>query len=275
MRAGDFVILDMHVHLNEKRPDREWVWKQWPDTEAIGQTAEQFIEKMDSCDPKIDKALIFGLWSLVSETPEKMKKDNDYILKAVETYPDRYVGAGVVDPSWGDKAVKELHRFVDAGLRVVKMRFSSMHFHANSKAAQKIFAEIEKLGVLPVVHSDWTHFSNPLVIGDLAMIFPDVKMVMQHFGEYLSYDAISVAKKADNLYFDTSALVHPKNVLKFIKEVSPDRIMYASDTFGIRGGLQPQDALNRILCLDLPSEDEERVLGMNAVTLLKSVGVNL
>jgi len=251
------------------------MWKQWPGTEFMGQTGEQFIEKMEKCNPKIDKALIFGLWSLCSETPEKMKQDNDYIMKMAETYPDRYVGAGVIDPSWGDKAIKELHRFVDAGLRVVKMRFSSMHYHANSIAAQKMFKEIEKLGVLPVVHSDWTHFSNPLVIGDLAMMFPNVKMVMQHFGEYLSWDAISVAKKAENLYFDTSALVHPKNVMRLIQEVSPDRIMYASDTVGLRGGLQPQDALNRILCLELPTEQEEKVLGTNAVDLLKSVGVNL
>jgi predicted TIM-barrel fold metal-dependent hydrolase len=150
-----------------------------------------------------------------------------------------------------------------------------MHYHANSIAAQKMFAEIEKLGVLPVVHSDWTHFSNPLVIGDLALMFPNVKMVMQHFGEYLSWDAISVAKKAPNLYFDTSALVHPKNVTRFMKEVSPDRIMYASDSVTLRGGLQPQDALNRILCLDLPKDLEEKALGINAVNLLKSVGVNL
>ncbi|MCW3978147.1 MAG: amidohydrolase, partial [Candidatus Bathyarchaeota archaeon] len=70
-------------------------------------------------------------------------------------------------------------------------------------------------------------------------------------------------------------LVHPKSVVRFIDEVSPDRVMLASDTLSIRGGLQPQDALNRILCLGLPKEQEEKVLGGNAVELLKSVGVSL
>ena len=269
------MIIDMHVHLSEKLPDGEWVWRQWPGTEARGQTAEQFIEKMDNCSPRIDKALVFGLRSLCSENPDAMRRDNDYILKVVEAHPDRFVGAGVIDPSWGDEAVRELHRFVDAGLRVVKMRFTSMHYHANNRAGQRMFTEIEKLGVLPVIHSDWTHFSNPLVLGDLAMMFPGVKAVMQHFGEYLSYDALSVAKKADNLYVDTSALAHPKNVVRFIEEVSPDRVMYASDTVGLRGGLQPQDALNRILCLELPPEHGEKVLGGNAAALLRSVGVDL
>jgi predicted TIM-barrel fold metal-dependent hydrolase len=106
-------------------------------------------------------------------------------------------------------------------------------------------------------------------------MFPGLKMVMQHFGEYLSHDAISVCKKADNVYVDTSALAHPKNVIRFIDEVSPDRVLLASDVLSIRGGLQPQDALNRILCLGLPKGQEEKVLGGNAVELLKSVGAEI
>jgi predicted TIM-barrel fold metal-dependent hydrolase len=241
----------------------------------MGITAEQFMEKMEACTPRIDMAMVFGLRSLASESMESMRGENDYILKVVEAYPDRFIGAGVIDPSWGDEAIVELKRFAEAGLRVVKIRFSSMHYHANNKAGQKIFSEIEKLGMLPVCHSDWTHYSNPLVIGDLAGMFPGLKMVMQHFGEYLSYDALSVCKRLDNVYVDTSALVHAKNVVRFIEEVSPDRILLASDTLSIRGGLQPQDALNRILCLGLPDEQEEKVLGGNAVELLKSVGADL
>jgi predicted TIM-barrel fold metal-dependent hydrolase len=180
----------MHVHLSEQKPDPEWVWKQWPGSPPRGINAEKFIDKMDACNPKIDKALVFGLTSLSSYSPEQTSEENDYILKIVEAYPDRYVGAGVVDPSWGDKAIKELKRFSKAGLRVAKLRFTSMHYHANNKAGQKIFSEIEKLEMLPVCHSDWTHYSNPLVLGDLALRFPELKMVMQHFGEYLSYDAL-------------------------------------------------------------------------------------
>ena len=270
-----FLVLDMHVHVTEERPDSEWVWSNWPGQGRRGLSAEGFIAKMDACEPRIDKAVVFGLFSLASETPEAMSRDNDYILRMVEAYPDRFIGAGVVDPSWGEAAIKELHRFVDAGLRVVKMRFSSMHYHANNKAAQRVFKEIGELGVLPVCHSDWTHYSHPLILGDLASMFPDVRMVMQHFGEYLSYDAISVCRKLPNVYVDTSALVLPKNIVRFIEEVSPDRIMYASDTLSVRGGLQPQDALNRVTCLELPKKQEEKVLGGNAMALLKSVGVKL
>ena len=231
---------------------------------------------MDATAPKIDKSLVFGLFSLSSESPDTMKEENDYVLRMVEKYPDRLIGPGVVDPSWGDKAINELNRFVlDKGLRIVKILFSSMHYHANIKAGQRVFAEIEKLGALPICHSDWTHYSNPLILGDLAGMFPDLKMMMQHFGEYMSMDALSVCKRLDNVYVDTSALVHPKNIVTFMDEVSEDRILYASDTLSIRGGLQPQDSLNRVLCLALPKERKAMSLGKNAANLFKSLGVKL
>ncbi|MCK4318395.1 hypothetical protein KAW53_06490, partial [Candidatus Bathyarchaeota archaeon] len=73
-----FLVLDMHVHLTEERPDSEWVWSNWPGQGRRGLSAEGFIAKMDACEPRIDKAVVFGLFSLASETPEAMSRDNDY-----------------------------------------------------------------------------------------------------------------------------------------------------------------------------------------------------
>ena len=106
------MIIDLHVHIAKERQDSEWVWAQWPGQSSRGITAEQVIEKMERCTPRIDMALVFGLFSLASDRPETMRAENDYILKVVEKYPDRFIGAGVVDPSWGDKAIEEPVRVV-------------------------------------------------------------------------------------------------------------------------------------------------------------------
>lgn len=272
----NLVIIDMHVHLREKVNDTEWMWKQWSNTEPRELTGEQFIEKMENSYPKIDKAVVFGSRSLCSETPETMRRDNNYILKIVSEYPDRYIGAGVIDPSWGDKAIKELHRCVNAGIKIVKIRFSSMRFRPFSKASIRVIKEVEKLGILPLIHSDESHFSHPFLLGELARSFPNVKFVMQHFGILLSVDAFHIAKNIPNLYADTSASrIRLRNLVKFVKEVSPDRLMYGSDTGSVRGGLQPQDELDRVLSLSLQKENENKILGGNAETLLRSVGVKL
>jgi len=269
------MIIDMHVHLSQRLPVAEWLSKQWPNTQSREHTAEQFIEKMDASKPKIDKAVIFGFRALTSENPEAMRKDNDYILETIKKYPDRYIGASLIDPSWGEKSIYELKRATKAGLRVVKVKFTSVHFPANCKGAIKLFKEIDDIGVLPVCHTDWTHWCHPSVLGDLAERFPDTRFVMQHFGISQSLDVIAVAKELSNVYADTSAVIHPRNILRFINEVSDDRMLYASDTIRATERFQPQEELNRVLCLDLPADKEEKVLGLNAKKLLRSVGVEL
>ena len=269
------LIIDMHVHLSQRLPEAEWLCRQWPNTPSFELTAEQFIDKMNNANPKIDKAVVFGFRSLTSETPEIMKQDNDYVLETVAKYPDRYIGAALIDPSWGSKSIRELNRTIKAGLRIVKVKFTSVHFPANCKGAVNLFKEIDNLGALPVCHTDWTHWCHPSILGELAEKFPDTKIVMQHFGLSQSLDVISVAKRLPNVYADTSAVIHPRNILRFIKEVSQERIMYASDTIRSTEHFQPQEELNRVQCLNLSKEIEEKVFSSNARTLLKSVGVEL
>lgn len=247
----------------------------WPGAQPFEHTAEQFLDKMEKCNPRIDKALIFSFRSLHSESMSAMRKENDYILKVVEDYPDRFVGACLIDPSWDDRAIEELNRVVKQGLRVVKLKFSSVHVPANSPLAEKIFREIEDLGILPVLHSDWSNWTNPSIIGDLIRSFPDVKTVMQHFGLSQSHEALSVVRNNENIYVDTSAVIHPKNILRFVDEISPDRIMYASDTIKGYEKTMPQEEMDRVLNIRLPEIVLEKVLGSNAEKLLRSVGVRV
>ena len=269
------MIIDMHVHLSNTTPMEQWSLNQWPGTQEFKHTAEQFIKKMDDCRPRIDKAVIFNFRTLHSESPEAMQKENNYILKSVEKHPDRFIGACLIDPSWGDHAIAEMKRVVKKGVRVVKIKFSSVHVPANSPLAVKIFKSVEDLGILPVLHSDWSHWTNPSIIGDLLNHFPELKIVMQHFGLSQSSEALSVAGNHPNIYVDTSAIIHPKNILKFIDQVSAERIMFASDTIKGYEKTMPQEEMDRVINLGISMEYLDKLLGENAERLLKSVGVEL
>ena len=67
----------------------------------------------------------------------------------------------------------------------------------------------------------------------------------------------------------------PVDIVLLLVGPTGQAVMLASDVLSVRGGLQPQDALNRILCLGLSEEQEGKVLGGNAVELLRSVGVEI
>lgn len=265
----------MHVHLSNSLPLEQWSQSQWPGTYQFIHTAEQFIEKMDNCRPIIDKGLIFTFRSLHSESIDEMQKENDYILKTIEEYPDRFIGACLIDPSWDNHAIDELNRVVKKGLRVVKIKFSSVHVPANSPVAVKIMREVDDLGILPVLHCDWSYWTNPSIIGDLLYNFPDTKVIMQHFGISQSQEALNVVRNHKNIYVDTSAVIHPKNVSKFFEEISQDRIMYASDTIRGYEKTMPQEEMDRVLNLNLPKSLLDKLLGKNAIKLLRTVGVKI
>lgn len=265
----------MHVHLSDNMPFNEWSWKKWSFIPEITNTAEQHLIKMDNSDPKIYKSLIFGFHSLHSDTLKTMEKNNDYIDSVIRRYPDRYIGAALIDPSWGDKAIRELRRMVKKGFRVVKIKFTSIFFPANCLGAQKLLREVDDLGILPVIHSDWTMWSNPSIIGNLVSNFKDLKIVLQHFGLSQSLEAIEVAKSNNNIYVDTSAVIQPRNIERFIKNVSSDRIVFGSDTIRNNEWTMPQEEINRVLKLNISENNLKKIFSVNAESLLKNVGVEL
>jgi predicted TIM-barrel fold metal-dependent hydrolase len=201
-----------------------------------------------------------------------MKKENDYIVDSIERYPDRLIGACLIDPSWDNVALAELNRMVKLGIRIVKIKFSSRQIPANSPLAKKIMLEVDNLGILALLHSDWSFWTNPSIIGDLMSNYPDTCVVMQHLGLTQNAEALEVLRNNSNIYADSSAVVYPNTIVRFINEVSSDHLMFGSDTIRFYETTMPQEELDRVLNLDLAKTTIDKILGKNAERLLKKVG---
>ena len=57
--------------------------------------------------------------------------------------------------------------------------------------------------------------------------------------------------------------------------MSPDRLMFASDTIKGYEETMPQEEMDRVTQLNLPEDILAKVLGTNARELLRSVGLTL
>lgn len=253
------MIIDTHVHLGTD----EKAMPSFPRFK-VGQTPEELIDNMDRAPRRVDKSCVFYGPTRVASFD--MIAANDYIKKCVERFPDRLIGAGYVNPRWGSTALKELDRVVkDLGFKAIKLRATTERIRVNCQAYEKVMEHIRRLKVPAMFHSDWTSFSNPLMIGDLVSSFSDVPVVLQHMGEYLSNDAIRVARSLPNVYLETSALLHNKMITRAIEEVGADRVLFGSDAPGLRP--TPTWELEKILMLRLPPEVEDKILGANAARL--------
>ena len=72
--------------------------------------AETLLRDMDATGVNRAVAMGFG-WT----DPDIAAEANDYLLRAAAAHPDRIIAFASVNPAWGDEAVREAARCLDAG----------------------------------------------------------------------------------------------------------------------------------------------------------------
>jgi len=92
------------------------------------------------------------------------------------------------------------------------------------------FAGKERIPV--AIHSGHPPFSLPWSIGELAELYPEVRIVMLHMGHahgvYIKA-AIDTAKKHDNIVLETSGVSMHSKIKEAVERVGEGRLVFGSD----------------------------------------------
>jgi hypothetical protein len=200
--------------------------------------------------------------TLISSLP------NDVTRDAVERFPEELIGLYWANP-YDPRSVEELRGAVkDWGFRGVKLHPLFGAFVASDEIVYPIMEEAHKLGVMVQIHSGHPPFSLPWSIGELAEVFPDVKIVMIHMGHghavYIQA-AINTAKRYDNIYLETSGMPMHTKIREAFEVVGENRILYGSDI----PCHHPSVEMQRVRVSGLNEEQLNRVFYENARELLK------
>lgn len=111
----------------------------------------------------------------------------------------------------------------------LKVYTGYLPFFATDKVYRPFYKLAEKYDVPVVFHMGDTansmgrlKYSQPLIIDDLAVDYPNVKFVIAHCGTPWIHDAVEVAAKNSNVYIDLSGLMEGRFVAsEQIKEFEP------------------------------------------------------
>ncbi|MDG2448970.1 MAG: amidohydrolase family protein, partial [Saprospiraceae bacterium] len=153
---------------------------------------------------------------------------NTVVAGFINEYPDRFVGIASVPLHRPVLAVKELRSFVRnygfKGLRIVQWHWNLPPTHAYY---YPLYAECVDLDIpvcLQVGHTGPLRSSEvgrPIpYIDQIALDFPDLKIVCGHIGYPWTTEMIAVATKHINVYIDTSAYTakrYPNEVIAYMK----------------------------------------------------------
>lgn len=181
---------------------------------------------------------------------------NDEVAEFVAEDPKRLVGIASVDLSQPMKAVRELRRCVNElgfkGLRIVPWLWG---LPPDDRRYYPLYAECVELGIpfcTQIGHTGPLLTSEPgrpiPYLENVALDFPELKIVAGHLGAPWTADAISMAHKFPNFYIDTSAYKasrFPDEFASFLKSGGARKVMFGTNypMLTASGCLEGLDAL--------------------------------
>jgi len=247
------MIIDFHCHIGKTKniPER------------FG-TAKSIVELMDK--RKIDRGV------LIPGASSKIPRYYEDVLEAVKEFPDRFYAFFLANPREAN-VCDMIEMVVDKhGFKGIKLQPTFMGFAADDPDwVYPIIEKAKELKICVMIHSDPSLYASPWQIGLLAMDFPEVPIVMAHMGfiDVIYNDAaINMAKRAPNLYLETSGVSAEAKVALAVHEIGASRVLYGSDL----PFHDPAFDMARIQYADISAAQRKLVMGESAERLLNSVG---
>jgi len=226
---------------------------------------ELTISLMDQA--QVSRSLICAWWS-----PTGPLISNDEVAAHVQKYPDRLVGVASANLYRPMEAVRELRRCVkELGFKALRIVQWLWNLPPTDRRFYPLYAECVELGIpfcCQVGHTGPLCPSEPgrpiPYIDEVAIDFPELKIVGGHIGYPWTTEMIAVATKHENVYIDTSAYVakrFPAELVTYMQKHGRKKVMFGTNYPMVT----PAMCLKDLDSLQLTEEVKKLFLYENAV----------
>lgn len=224
------MITDCHVHIqpthllkpqaraliNHGRKDVEQI-------EHLCQSPRAFLEYMDEAG--LDRAVLINYVApeVIGLTPEV----NEWVANYVKADPKRLIPCGSVHPRHTKNVLADMEQIVRLGIRLIKIHPPHQLLYPNDyvngvKELEIIYRAAEANGIPVMIHTGTSVFpgarnkyGDPIYVDDVAVDFPNLKIILAHGGRPLWMDsAFFLLRRHKNVYLDISG-IPPKALLTY------------------------------------------------------------
>jgi uncharacterized protein len=200
---------------------------------------------------------------------------NELVAEAVRSNRDRLIGFASVDPNNGAAARAELRRAVrEDDMRGLKLVPHLCEIQANEPAMYPLYEEALELGI-PVLFQMGTQFHTgtklkfcrPVDVDEVAVDFPELKLMIAHFGWPWYEESLAVVQRNENVYFNIAGWA-PKRIPEVVWEHIRGPVKHKA----LMGSDYPLVSRERIMeelgQMDLPEDVRERLFYRNALAVI-------
>jgi uncharacterized protein len=227
-------------------------------------TAGQMVGMMDAAG--IERVML-SAW----HRPGKCLMSNDTVAAMVAQFPRRFVGVAAVDLEKPVMAVRELERAVkELGFKALRVIPWLWNRPPNDKFYFPLFVKCIELNIPFCTQVGHTGPLMPSETGrpvpyldEVALTFPELRIVAGHIGHPWTDEMIGVAWKHDNVYIDTSAYLpryYPPQLLHYLKTYGSDKVLFGTNF----PQLSFAKCVEQVFDLELPALVRAKFLHANA-----------
>jgi len=280
------MITDAHLHVQPWRQFRPDALKRISagrrDLEEIHRLFEDpaaFLKFLDG--QGIDRAVLVNYVS-----PDVMgftDAINEFVGGFCRGHEDRLVAVGGVHPRLDPDPAGSLQRIVEThGVRVLKLHPPHQHFFLNDyrdggrlPRLAELYERAQRLDIPLMVHTGTSIFpearnkyGDPMALDDVAVDFPDLKIIMAHGGRPLWMETcFFLLRRHANLHMDISG-IPPRLLLRYFPRIAEvaHKTLFGTD-WPSPGVESPRRNLEEFRALNLPPETQRAILEGTAETM--------
>jgi len=180
-----------------------------------------------------------------------------------------------LNPNLHDDLVDKLEEYVREGVKGLKLHPSYQFFYPNEARLYPLYSKVQELKIPVIYHIGTSIFKgtrlkycDPIYLDDVAVDFPNLKIIMAHSGRGFWYDkCFFLSRLHKNLYMDITGLP-PQNLLNYFPELEKNRekVIFGSDWPTIPSSIGRN--IEMIKSLPLSDQTIEAILYRNAEKIL-------
>jgi uncharacterized protein len=249
MKHQDLVAIDFHTHLEVscRNPFDAY-------GEEYDRAADKYFKNakrptmQETIDYYRERKIGFVNFTVDAESNlGRTRITNEEIADAAAENSDIMIAFGSVDPHKGKMGAREVRRLIENhGVKGFKFHPTVQGFLPADKMAWPLYEVIAEYKLPAIFHSGHSGIgsgmrcggglrlqnSNPMLLEDVAINFPDMEIVIAHPSWPWQDEALSLAMHKPNIWIDLSGWspkYFPAQLVQYANTLLKDRMLFGSD----------------------------------------------
>lgn len=246
----NIVAIDFHTHVlssvdataGEEATEHDEAMAKYFKTDMARPTVHDLADYYRALKMMCVAFTVDSSWA-TGEIPEV---SNNELFDLADEHPDVIIPFASVDPHGGRREAREVQRLADRGAQGFKFHPSSQAFYPNDPDVYPIYEAIEESGTIALFHSGHTgagagrpggvgirlKYANPMHVDDIAVDFPEMRIVLAHPSFPWQDEALSVALHKPYVYIDLSGWspkYFPPNLVQHARTLLKHKMLFGTD----------------------------------------------